>query len=1125
MDFLKSKLPGILQLSAAEQQQCYEELFLLLLQKKSCDEQSNTSAESNNDSEDSLNLLKVTPDKSSSKQKTLDSWIVKNKVPPSTKNINSKLPDEVPSSSQNSDSSRTPILSKKCTEEENLYDEINKKHLMVRIERNVYPEIYKLDKNVTKSISSALTTDSTTSKASVISIGGMTIEKNPELHTLVEEQKKISSIKQIQSPEKRDFCSLEDSNSPKQKERKKQCAENVKCHLECDVYISEKPEQKKLEDSNIQIESPKRSYNLRIRKNASPNGKELDNIIMCKDLYKTSLIPIVSKLRPKDKSALENDKSSVIKSVKFSTENFKTIDPQSKTSLSNDGKVADNTTNLKYSDISAIIEQDISNNLSFEKQQIINKNLMDTEQKKLKSSLKDVNTTITSINGYGEESDVALVKKNSVSQLDFKSTNASKCVEEHLKKIPTSTILNITNEKEISLIHATTLKEKQKKKNKSKTNLSIEKHPEFLNMKEKIVDLMEINSKVNESIHCHLKEVKKSSNVQNAVTRKTTNTTPKQMSRKRSNINKILLKTNESSSSDMEQTFQNINTEVIKTSSIKCVEKNEMSHNRNSLLASEKSHKKKTNSCKNKSLERMDNSFEKKKLKTNSGNDHSPTEINHRDEIQTSELVIDSLRMNKKASKKKIKRNKLQDKHKNEILTSDQNHDFCNSFYTVEDNSISLDSDSCVETIGQLRDDSLPKHFSSKESLVLSTLQKQDCGMELEESSDINNPLQTNKCSKLINKSKSSNSSKKRTPPHLTEKPRKKLKTAIESNSSSVSENSNVEIKHSAKEEISQKSHTFSKHNSESSEDQSKILNVNSCFDQANKLQSELKTSSKSLQLKSNCESKKKSSKNTKMKKSAVKNSVAHTAKHNTNEKSALSLKSETKNKSIQIINVESIIDDTEWPMTVDLDDKPNDLFDNTIIIQGTQNHSSKKDDLSKYSKSFCNNIPKKAIKTTKHSKKSPPKKSLKKKNTSSSINSHNLIAETCDKNRVHEEMPVTFNSLSSNKILENDLISEQAKVASEITAELIDNSDTTQSNIENDAYINLIHSAFCCMSKVLATIGVDINELFQNPDMVSNIKSVPKDGIFIVKNDLTVLKHDSKKELSEILNQLKKSQ
>ncbi|GIX80680.1 hypothetical protein CEXT_274221 [Caerostris extrusa] len=443
----------------------------------------------------------------------------------------------------------------------------------------------------------------------------------------------------------------------------------------------------------------------------------------------------------------------------------------------------------------------------------------------------------------------------------------------------------------------------------------------------------------------------------------------------------------------------------------------------------------------------MDNSFEKKKLKIYSGNDHSPTEINHRDEIQTSELVIDSSRMNKKASKKKIKRNKLQDKHKNEILTSGQNHDFCNSFNTVEDNSVSLDSDSCVETIGQLRDDSLPKHFSSKESLVLSTLQKQNCGMELEESSDINNPLQTNKCSKLINKSKSSNSSKKRIPPHLTEKPRKKLKTAIESNSSSVSENSNVEIKHSAKEEISQKSHTFSKHNSESSEDQSKILSVNSCFDQANKLQTELKTSSKSLQLKSSCESKKKSSKNTKMKKSAVKNFVSHTAKHNTNEKSALSLKSEIKNKSIQIINVESIIDDTEWPMTVDLDDKPNDLFDNTVIIQGTQNHSSKKEDL------------------------------------------------------------------------------KQAKVASEITAELIDNSDTIQCNIENDAYINLIHSAFCCMSRVLATIGVDINELFQNPDMVSNIKSVPKDGIFIIKNNLTVLKHDSKKELSEILNQLKKSQ
>ncbi|GIX80674.1 hypothetical protein CEXT_274201 [Caerostris extrusa] len=259
-------ISSILQLSAAEQQQCYEELFLLLLQKKSCGEQSNTSAELNNDSEDSLNLLKVTPDKSSSKQKTLDSWIVKNKVPPSTKNINSKLPDEVPSISQNSDSSRTPVSSKKCTEEENLYDEINKRQLMVRIERNVYPEIYKLDKNVTKSISSALTTDSTTSKGSVISIGGMTIEKNPELHTLVEEQKKMSSIKQIQSPEKRDFCSLEDSNSPKQKERKKQCLENVKCHLERNVYISEKPEQKKLEDSNIQIESPKRSYNLRIRK-------------------------------------------------------------------------------------------------------------------------------------------------------------------------------------------------------------------------------------------------------------------------------------------------------------------------------------------------------------------------------------------------------------------------------------------------------------------------------------------------------------------------------------------------------------------------------------------------------------------------------------------------------------------------------------------------------------------------------------------------------------------------------------------------------------------------------------------------------------------------------------------
>ncbi|GIX80677.1 hypothetical protein CEXT_274211 [Caerostris extrusa] len=210
---------------------------------------------------------------------------------------------------------------------------------------------------------------------------------------------------------------------------------------------------------------------------------------------------------------------------------------------------------------------------------------MDTEQKKLKSSLKDVNTTI---NSYGEENDVALVKKNSVSQLIFKSTNASKCIEEHLKKIPTSTILNITNEKEISLIHATTLKEKQKKKNKSKTNLSIEKHPDFLNMKEKIVDLKEINSKVNESIHCHLTEVKESSNVQNAVTRKT----PKQKSRKRSNINKILLKTNESSSSDMEQTFQDINTEVIKTSSIKCVEKNEMPHDINSLLAAEKSHKK-----------------------------------------------------------------------------------------------------------------------------------------------------------------------------------------------------------------------------------------------------------------------------------------------------------------------------------------------------------------------------------------------------------------------------------------------------------------------------------------------------------------------------------------------------
>ncbi|KAF8773595.1 hypothetical protein HNY73_016242 [Argiope bruennichi] len=147
------------------------------------------------------------------------------------------------------------------------------------------------------------------------------------------------------------------------------------------------------------------------------------------------------------------------------------------------------------------------------------------------------------------------------------------------------------------------------------------------------------------------------------------------------------------------------------------------------------------------------------------------------------------------------------------------------------------------------------------------------------------------------------------------------------------------------------------------------------------------------------------------------------------------------------------------------------------------------------------------------------------------------LVNESSTKNKLHKGTNLSMiqtDNLEGEK--ENrDIIKNMEEETEKATDFIVNNSNNTDSAeinfkdpVECDEKMKHNYEAFCKVKEVLKVIGISIEELFENSEMINSLKSAPPDGVYFIskcKSDskMSVHMHESKKELRNILNKLKR--
>ncbi|KAF8773069.1 hypothetical protein HNY73_015763 [Argiope bruennichi] len=148
-----------------------------------------------------------------------------------------------------------------------------------------------------------------------------------------------------------------------------------------------------------------------------------------------------------------------------------------------------------------------------------------------------------------------------------------------------------------------------------------------------------------------------------------------------------------------------------------------------------------------------------------------------------------------------------------------------------------------------------------------------------------------------------------------------------------------------------------------------------------------------------------------------------------------------------------------------------------------------------------------------------------------------NLVGERSTKNKHHKGTSLSMIKTDNSECKKenHDIIKSMEGKTEKATDFIVNNSNNTDSAeinfkdlVEFDEKMKHNYEAFCKVKDVLRVIGISIEEIFENPDMINSLKSVSPDGVYFISkcksnSKLSVHMHESKKELRNILNEMKR--